>query len=193
MIPKGSSCRRRNGKASLARGAFLLAITQTVCGGLRIGASERGFEITSKAPLDLFVRSASIAAAPLMKRSWQILAFLLLALMVPASVCCLGVEVLTEHHCDSCGKTEHQPEAPRLPDCPSDTISHSQTPVSVTMPQMQVIEVTDLIQAMLRLNELAAVSAAPMPLMTTAPPQLRTTWVFASRAALPARAPSALA
>lgn len=61
------------------------------------------------------------------------------------------------------------------------------------MPQMQVIEVTDLIQAMLRLNELAAVSAAPMPLMTTAPPQLRTTWVFASRAALPARAPSALA
>lgn len=128
----------------------------------------------------------------LMKRFWQILALVLLALMVPASVCCLGVEVLTEHHCYCCGGTAHQSEAPCLPDCPSDTISHSQVPISVTMPLMQMVEITDLIQAMLRLNELAAVSAAPMPLMTTAPPHLRTTWVFVSRAALPARAPSAL-
>lgn len=113
--------------------------------------------------------------------------------MVPASVCCLGVEVLTEHHCDCCGENEHQSEAPCLPDCPSDTIAHIQVPVLVTMPQMQMIEITDLIQAMMLLNEQAAVKAAPVFLMTTAPPQLRTTWVFVSRAALPARAPSALA
>jgi hypothetical protein len=128
-----------------------------------------------------------------MKRFWQILALLLLALMVPASVCCLGVEVLTEHHCDCSGEPDHQSEAPALPDCPSDTIAHSQVPVSVTMPQMHMIEITDLIQAMLLLNEQAEVKVAPVFLMTTAPPQLRTTWVFVSRAALPARAPSALA
>lgn len=128
-----------------------------------------------------------------MKHFWQILALFLLALMVPASVCCLGVEVLTEHHCDCRGETDHQSEIPSLPDCPSDTISHSQVPVLVAMPQIQMIEIRDLIQAILRSNELAALSVVPMPLMTTAPPQLRTTWVFVSRAALPARAPSALA
>lgn len=129
-----------------------------------------------------------------MKRFWQILALLLLALMVPASVCCLETEVVEGHACECHSTPGHEHDLPVQPDsCPSNTIAHSQMPVPVTMPQMQMIEITDLIQAMLRLNELAVVSAVPAPLMTTVPPQLRTTWVFVSRAALPARAPSALA
>ncbi len=79
--------------------------------------------------------------------------------------------------------------------CPSDTISHSQVPAPVILPAMQMVELADLIQAMIRLeDELAtATESTGLPLMTTAPPELRTTWVFVSRAALPARAPSELA
>ncbi|MFO1486367.1 MAG: hypothetical protein U1F71_23595 [Verrucomicrobiaceae bacterium] len=129
-----------------------------------------------------------------MKRFWQLLALLLLALMMPASVCCLETEVVEGHACECHSAPGHEHDLPAQPDsCPSDTIAHSQVPVSVTMPQMQMIEITNLIQAILRLNELAVTSAVPVPLVTSAPPQLRTTWVFVSRAALPARAPSALA
>ncbi len=128
-----------------------------------------------------------------MKRFWQILALLLLALMVPATVCCLGVKISTEQHCDCCGEPEHEPSAPALPECASDTIAHSHVPVPVTLPPTQMVELTDIIHSMVRLNELTAVLSPPGPLMTTAPPELRVIWVFVSRAALPARAPSELA
>jgi hypothetical protein len=129
-----------------------------------------------------------------MNRLWQILALLLLALMVPASACCLGPQQVINDECGCCSNSGKDPNAPAQPEaCPSDTIARSQLPADVVMPEMQMIEFADLVQAMMRLNELAAARAAPLPLMTTAPPELRTTWVFVSRAALPARAPSELA
>ncbi|MES2595766.1 MAG: hypothetical protein V4662_10545 [Verrucomicrobiota bacterium] len=65
-------------------------------------------------------------------------------------------------------------------------------PAHVVLPAMQMIELAQIIEGMTRLNELRAAKEPPVPLMTTAPPELRTTWVFASRAALPARAPAEL-
>ncbi len=128
-----------------------------------------------------------------MKRFWQIITLVLLALMVPASACCL-MPAKEFKVCDcQCAHDVHD-EAPALPDtCPSDTIAHSQVPALIAIPAMQMLELADVIHAMMRLNELAATTAAPVPLMTTAPPEMRVTWVFVRRAALPARAPAVLA
>ena len=129
-----------------------------------------------------------------MKHFWQILTLVLLALMVPASVCCLMPQQAANQSCDCCSSTDEGHEAPALPDaCPSDTIAHSQVPALIVIPAMPMLELADIIYAMMRFNELAATTAAPVPLMTNAPPELRTTWVFVSRAALPARAPAELA
>lgn len=130
-----------------------------------------------------------------MKRCWQILALLLFVLMGPASMCCLAApQNVSEDSCNCCSSNSDEGhEAPAQPIiCPSDTIAHSQIPAPIAMPPMQMVELTDIIHAMVWLNELSATQAAPLPLMTTAPPELRTTWIFVSRAALPARAPSEL-
>jgi hypothetical protein len=75
--------------------------------------------------------------------------------------------------------------------CPSDTIAHSQVPAPVTMPEMQMVELAELIQAMIRLqDELATATESSGLPMTTAPPELRATWHFTQRTALPVRAPS---
>lgn len=126
-----------------------------------------------------------------MKRFWQILALLLLALMVPASVCCYGAGGCTvEACCSECNDAHDDGDHHAPAFCPSDTISHSHVPAPVTMPEMQMLELADIIHAMMRLNELVATAAAPVPLMTTAPPELRATWHFTQRTALPVRAPS---
>ena len=127
-----------------------------------------------------------------MTRFWQILALVMLALMVPASTCCEWLDKCTSHECGCCSDSEQ--EVPAQPEtCPSATLAHSQMPAPVVLPAVQMIELVSIIHEMMRLNELVAVDALPLPLMTTAPPQLRTTWVFVSRAALPARAPAKLA
>lgn len=137
--------------------------------------------------------SASIIVGPLMKRFWQTIAILLLALIVPASVCC-WVSAKEFNVCDCQGAHSEHDEAPELPDaCPSDSIAHSQAPALIAIPAMQMVELSDILLELLRLNELAAKPAASVPLITTAPPELRVTWVFVSRAALPARAPAVLA
>jgi hypothetical protein len=129
-----------------------------------------------------------------MKRLWQFLALVLLALMVPASVCCMGAQQVSTDDCGCCSSSEKDEQAPAQPEvCPSDTISRSQLPTQIVTPEMEMVAGSDLCHAMMRLHELVAAAPAPVPLMTTAPPELRTTWVFASRAALPARAPSELA
>jgi len=128
-----------------------------------------------------------------MNRFWQILALVMLALMVPASVCCYVVDDCSSQACQTCPCGEHD-EGDRLPEsCPSDSIAHSQVPAPVELPAMQMVELKNFIHEMKRLYELSAAKAAPVPLMTTAPPELRATWVFLSRAALPVRAPSELA
>ena len=125
-----------------------------------------------------------------MKRFWQILALLLLTLMVPASMCCYGADgCAVEACCSECHDEQHNGDEHHAPvSCPSDTISHSQVPVPVTMPEMQMAE---LIQAMIRLqDELATATESSGLPMTTAPPELRATWHFTQRTALPVRAPS---
>ncbi len=128
-----------------------------------------------------------------MNRFWQILALLMLALIVPASTCCLWAKGGdSAEKCCSCPGDKH--DAPAQPEtCPSVTIAHSQMPAQVVLPAMQMIELAKIIHEMMRMNELAAAKAQPVPLMTTAPPQLQTTWAFLNRAALLARAPAELA
>jgi hypothetical protein len=131
-----------------------------------------------------------------MKRFWQILTLLLLALMVPASVCCYGETGCAKseiHCCSSCGDQGHDDEPCAPASCPSETLSHSQVPPLVAMPELQMVELAGFIQAMMRLqDELATdLDSSGLP-MTTAPPELRATWHFTSRAALPVRAPSVL-
>lgn len=128
-----------------------------------------------------------------MNRLWQIFALLMLALMVPASVCCYGPDTSGSQVCCSCAEHEpHEGDEHHAPvSCPSDTIAHSQVPASVTMPEMQMVELTELIKAMIRLqDELATATESSGLPMTTAPPELRATWHFMHRTALPVRAPS---
>lgn len=128
-----------------------------------------------------------------MKRFWQLLALLLLALMAPASVCCW----LSASDCEACAcgsAQDHHDTAPaKSAACPSATIARSQLPAPVIMPQMQMQEPSGLILAALDADKLSARDAKPVFRMAAAPPELRTTWVFMSRSALPVRAPSELA
>ena len=145
-----------------------------------------------KSHLDHLMMSASLAAASSMKRFWQILALLLLALMVPASVCCYGAGGCTvEACCSECHDANDDGEHPAPVSCPSDTIAHSQVPAPVMLPAMQMVELAELIQAMIRLQDdlATATESSGLP-MTTAPPELRATWHFTQRTALPVRAPS---
>jgi hypothetical protein len=128
-----------------------------------------------------------------MKRFWQFLALLLLALMVPESMCCW----VPESSCESCAchdePAHHENDSKSQNDCPSDTIAHSQMPAAIMMPEMQMVELLDLLAAMVHRKESSAALSGSVSEMTAAPLELRSTWVFVSRAALPARSPSELA
>lgn len=128
-----------------------------------------------------------------MKRLWQIFALLMLALMVPASMCCYGADgCVVEACCSECHDEQHDGDEHHAPvSCPSDTIAHSQVPAHVMLPAMQMVELAELIQTMIRLqDELATATESSGLPMTTAPPELRATWHFTQRTALPVRAPS---
>ena len=142
--------------------------------------------------LDQLAKSASLPFASHMKRFWQITALVLLALMVPASMCCL---VPLESAALACAGCCHDDDhgAQDVPDiCPSDTIAHSQLPSLAAVPTAALIELAEIIDTVMRLDEPVLATAVAVPLMTTAPPELSVTWAFASRAAQPVRAPSAL-
>lgn len=140
--------------------------------------------------------SATFTDASPMKRFSQILALLILALMVPASMCCYGADGCAVEACCSEGGHDHEDhdgdENHAPVSCPSDTISHSQVPTQVTMPEMQLVELIGIIQAF-ALLDLVEQAACPVPMPTTAPLELRTSWAFVRRAALRARAPAVLA
>lgn len=128
-----------------------------------------------------------------MKCFWQILALLMLTLMVPASMCCFVPDTSATKVCCSCADHEQHDgdERPAPDSCPSETIAHSQIPAPVMLPDMQMVELAELIQAMIRLqDELTTVTESSELPMTTAPPELRATWHFTHRTALPVRAPS---
>tara|TARA_R110002049_G_scaffold214436_1_gene385930 strand:- start:314 stop:706 length:393 start_codon:yes stop_codon:yes gene_type:complete len=130
-----------------------------------------------------------------MKRFWQLIALTLLALLVPASVCCLDIEMFEGVECSCHSAPDQEHDIPAQPSsCPSDTIAHSQVPAFVALPEMQMVELAGLIQAMIRLQDELATTLESFRLpLTTAPPEMRTTWHFTRRAALLARAPSILA
>ncbi len=149
--------------------------------------------LPTKITLDHSRSSAIFGISSSMKRFWQITALILLALMVPASICCW----VPESTCKSCecqGEPAHHEDGGESQNtCPSDTIAHSQVPAVIMMPEMQMVELLDLLAAMFHRNESSTALSGSVSEMTTAPIELRTTWIFVSRAALPARAPSELA
>lgn len=132
-----------------------------------------------------------------MKRFRQILSLILLALMVPASMCCYGPDGCVVEACCSGDSHEHEEgeghddehHAPAA--CPSDTISHSHVPAPIMLPAFAMVELWDVIKEMIRhQGELAADLPLAKFAMTTAPPEMRATWQFKQRTALPVRAPS---
>ena len=163
-------------------------------GKRRTGADRINPRGKDKYDLDHTAKTTNFVAAASMNRLWQILALMLMALMVPASACCLIPQQVDDIACGCCSAPDQDHDAPAQPkSCPSDTIAHSQLPAAVALPEMQLVELVAIIHAWIRLHELTAQEATQMYLPTTAPPELQTTWVFVSRAALPARAPSELA
>ena len=95
----------------------------------------------------------------------------MLALMVPASVCCLGPKSAEHEDCGCCSTSDQDHDAPAQPEvCPSDTIAHSDMPAPVIMPTVQMVELAEVIHAWVQCHELIAQTVAPLPLMTTAPP-----------------------
>ncbi|MBP9223972.1 MAG: hypothetical protein KBF76_08890 [Verrucomicrobiales bacterium] len=125
-----------------------------------------------------------------MKRFWQIITLVLLALIVPASVCCY---LAPDADCSACNCESIPDQHNETPSCPSNSIAHSEVPSSPALPEIQLLDLVNFFHPVSLLNEIAETDSAAVPVPTVAPPELRTTWVFASRAALPARAPSALA
>lgn len=128
-----------------------------------------------------------------MKRFWQILALFLLALTVPASMCCYTVDGCESEACTTCpSRAHHEDGEPHAPvACPSDTISHSQVPSPVMLPSFAMVELEDVVREMIRRQgESVAMQDATEFVMTTAPPEMRATWHFTHRTALPVRAPS---
>jgi|GEM_PF-1638274 len=155
------------------------------------GRTQKDYDSNIETTLDHPINSATFWMNS-MKRFWQILALLMLALMVPASMCCYGADgCAVESCCSECHNGDRGEQHSVPISCPSDTISHSQVPVPITMPEMQMVELAELIQAMIRLQEELASATEPSGWgSTTAPPELRTTWHFTQRTALPVRAPS---
>ncbi|WP_395730735.1 hypothetical protein [Prosthecobacter sp.] len=132
-----------------------------------------------------------------MERFRQILSLILLALMVPASMCCFGPDACAALVCGSCENHEHEDGKGHDHDhhapvgCPSETISHSQVPLPIMLPSFAMAELEDVVREMLRRQgELAGELPQAEFVMTTAPPELRATWQFTQRTALPVRAPS---
>ena len=132
----------------------------------------------------------------MVKSLWQVIAFLMLVQIAPASVCCLLPDAFGgEDTCCVPDSGAPLPGAPELPaPCPSSSMAHSQLPTGLQLPAAPMVEQDHLAAILLKLHLLAAQHAVKKPSLTsTAPPEMRTQWAFVSRAALPGRWPSILA
>lgn len=135
-----------------------------------------------------------------MRRFWQIIALITLVQIVPASACCLLPTTFGAE--DTCctpatrltapsTKDAPLPNLPAQPaNCPSDTIAHSQLPVVTTLPAAPLVELHWVALAIQMLPTLAPADENSLSFVPTAPPELRASWQFVIRAALPARLPS---
>ena len=136
-----------------------------------------------------------------MRRFWQSTAMLMLALLVPTSVHCLidaemsasCAAVQMHHH------HEHDEPAPDHDDHgahndPCDTFAKTNLPASVAVPPMPVAMLAHDAELLLQIaaRELVYFDVLSAP-PTVAPDELRSCWVFTTRAALPARCPTELA
>jgi len=128
-----------------------------------------------------------------MRRFWQITTLLMLALIVPASMCCHLVDTSSSEASGCCPSHEQGGDDEKNPlSCPSDSIAHSQVPETVYLPAVLLAEhqILDLGAAIPKDSGDHDVSLSHF--LTEAPPELSPTWAFAHRTSLPARAPSAL-
>ena len=129
-----------------------------------------------------------------MRRLWQIITLLMLALIVPASMCCFLVDTNSSEVSGCCPIHEEGGDDEKNPlSCPSDSISHSQVPESVILPAVLLAEHLILVPGAAIAKDSGYLDVAHSSYLTEAPPELSPTWAFAHRTSLPARAPSALA
>ena len=129
-----------------------------------------------------------------MRRFWQIVTLLMLALIVPASMCCHLVDTSSSEASVCCPSHEQDGDDERNPlSCPSDSISHSQVPESVYLPAVFLAEHLILVPGVAIPKDSGDLDLARSHSLTEAPPELSPSWAFVHRASLPARAPSALA
>jgi len=129
-----------------------------------------------------------------MRRFWQIVTLVMLALFVPASMCCFLVDTNSSEVSGCCPSHEEGGDEEQNPlSCPSDSISHSQVPESVNLPAVLIAEHLILVPGAATPKDSGDLDVARFSFLTEAPPELSPTWAFAQRTSLPARAPSALA
>lgn len=143
-----------------------------------------------------------------MRTFWQSIALLLLVAFAPATVHCLAggtnvhaqkVTVLDacchhgEQHPDS--NTGNEPPSHSEHECPTETLAKTNLPAPLLVPALpcQILD-----EALVALRHLASQmmmteASDTEALASTTPREWITTWVFASRAALPPRSPSDLA
>jgi len=118
----------------------------------------------------------------------------MLALIVPASMCCHLVDTSSSEASGCCSSHEEGGDDERNPlSCPSDSISHSQVPESVYLPAATLADHLIHVSGAAIPKETGDLDVAPSSFLTEAPPELSPTWAFVHRTSLPARAPSALA
>jgi hypothetical protein len=136
----------------------------------------------------------------------QILAALMVALLVPASSCCVLASVMNgisfvEHHHDDFGvhssdyhDEEHKSPA-EAPDhaptaCVSELLNHSPLSLDIDLPEPSFTEQSALHQTAYFSQTTPRLLAVPIEHPSTAPPGLLLpAWHFQQRTALPARAP----
>ena len=127
-----------------------------------------------------------------MRRFWQIVTLLMLALIVPASMCCHLLETSSSEASGCCPSHEQGGDDEQNPlSCPSDSIAHSQVPETVYLPAVLLAEHLILVPGAAIPKDSGDLDVSHF--LTEAPPELSPTWAFAHRTSLPARAPSAQA
>jgi len=129
-----------------------------------------------------------------MRRFWQITTLLMLALIVPASMCCYLLDTNSSEASSCCPTHDQGGDDERNPlSCPSDSISHSQVPESVNLPAVLLAEHLILVPGAAIPKDSGDLDFSLSHFLTEAPLELSPTWAFAHRTSLPARAPSAFA
>ena len=129
-----------------------------------------------------------------MRRFWQIVTLLMLALIVPASMCCHLVDTSSSEASGCCPSHEQGGDDEKNPlSCPSDSIAHSQVPEPIYLPAVLLAEHLTLVPGVVIPKDSGDLDVSRSHSLTEAPPELSPTWAFAHRTSLPARAPSALA